>query len=728
MFDRDDLSAAPRTVETGQFSYDDAYGIVGSTLLSVGRAPGGNDGYRGQPLWSVTTKVEEADIAEVLAPAGYGIRQAPDGSVLVAGAEKTLWRGDLDWGVYRIAEAADGSVKRQRVAAVDPMPAQIHGVTAGSGIVSVATNSDRFSPSDALGAYRSTWLSTPAAGGTPRIVKTTVDGTVSGRDGWCGGGTQHCIRMFADGTGHHGRAAGTEGGLTMLYTADGADKWGPTLDSGDDNPQLTDLSGRFAVVDGASSGRQVIGEFRPGAQGRVVQRRDRVAAAVWGDTLWSGALSGDVVTATRLPAGSVVESFTTRNGCTPSDLQAVGQWVYWLCAEELGEEQTGGVYDRVSKRTVTVPKIQALLGDGFLAVGGPASFVNADLTVFDLHGGLPAAGRSLEDLPHRVVVTKAQFGATGGQFAGPRSSWAVDRFGGGIVYADDQQQVHVVPTGVPTSALSVIDTMVDSTVANWSGEWWLSKPAASWRIDFRELSGAMIRTVSGSDARGLIRARWDGKDAAGVPVKDGAFTWTLTAEPADGRGAALSLASAPATPLGATTAPSITGAVTVGSTVKAAAGAWIPAPATYAYQWAADGTAVKGATSASLPISAAVVGKRLTVTVTASLPGHPSGTATSAASKAVAKGKAPVAKKKPAITGTAKIGKTMQASTGTWSLKVDSYRYEWRFSGVLIRGATGKSLKLTSTMRDKKVTVTVIARKAGYLDGKAASKAVVVRR
>jgi hypothetical protein len=47
---------------------------------------------------------------------------------------------------------------------------------------------------------------------------------------------------------------------------------------------------------------------------------------------------------------------------------------------------------------------------------------------------------------------------------------------------------------------------------------------------------------------------------------------------------------------------------------------------------------------------------------------------------------------------------------------------------VLIRGATGSSLKLTSSMRNKKLTVTVIARRTGHADGKAASKAVTVRR
>ncbi len=175
-------------------------------------------------------------------------------------------------------------------------------------------------------------------------------------------------------------------------------------------------------------------------------------------------------------------------------------------------------------------------------------------------------------------------------------------------------------------------------------------------------------------------------------------------------------------------APSITGTVAVGSTVKAVPGTWTPAATSYAYQWAANGVAIRGATGASLPIPASLLGKRLTVKVTALRAGYSSGTASSAASAAVAKGKAPKATKKPSITGTAKVGRTVRAVAGTWSPKADSYRYEWRLNGKAVRGATGATLKLTAAMRDKKLTVTVIARKAGYADGRATSAAVTVRK
>lgn len=181
-------------------------------------------------------------------------------------------------------------------------------------------------------------------------------------------------------------------------------------------------------------------------------------------------------------------------------------------------------------------------------------------------------------------------------------------------------------------------------------------------------------------------------------------------------------------PLRATTAPVIRGKAVVGSTVHASTGTWVPGATSYAYQWAADGKAIKGATGASYTIAAAQVGKRLTVTVTASGEGHPAGTATSAATGKVIPGPAPTATKKPRVTGTAKVGRTVRAAAGTWSPKADSYRYEWRLNGAVVRRATGSTLRLTSSMRGKRLTVTVIARRAGHADGKATSAAVTVRR
>ncbi|BFU45322.1 FlgD immunoglobulin-like domain containing protein [Krasilnikovia sp. MM14-A1004] len=716
VLDRKNINGPFRTVDTGPFAYDATYGIVGSTLLSVERVSPGNDLYRGQPLWAVPTDVDAPQLTKLMDPAANQIQQAPDGSAIVAGAERFVAEGDLDWGIYRISQGPGGSPERHRVTAVAPVPAQVHGLALGSGILSTADNSTIYQPGTYLGAYRSTWLTTPGPDATPAVARSSRDGFVSGRDGNCANDTTdglRCVAMFADGTGYHGRRPATESGLTMLY-ANGAAAPGPSVHTGEDTPELVDLSGRYAVVNGVSFGNQNIVEFRPGAAGAVLVHRTPVGAAVWGSTLWSAAQTGGVVTATQLPGTGVMESFTTTNGCTPSSLQAVGRWVYWLCRDGFGDVHGAGIYDRAAKRTVTAPAGDVLLGDGYLVE-------HADgLRLIDLHDGLPASGNHA-DLPTRTLVGAAELG----RFGGSRTSWTVDRFGGAVAYADDDQRVHIVPTGIPAGALTVIDSTVSPNAASWSGTWWLSKPAAAWQVVLRDRGGALIRTLSGSSAQGILKATWDGRDSAGRPVADGTFTWSLTAQPADGQGAALTVAGPPALKPG--TKPSITGTAAVGSTVKATVGTWTPAATSYTYRWAANGATITGATSASYVIPPAMLGKRLTVTVTAKRTGYLSGTASSPSSAVIAKGPASKATRKPAVTGTARVGRTVRASVGTWSPGVTSYRYEWRLNGRVIAGRTGATLKLTSSMRGKKVTVTVIARRTGYQDGRATSKAVTAR-
>jgi len=198
--------------------------------------------------------------------------------------------------------------------------------------------------------------------------------------------------------------------------------------------------------------------------------------------------------------------------------------------------------------------------------------------------------------------------------------------------------------------------------------------------------------------------------AGGTPmVLSGAFTIT------------------PPPPLVGYDPPMINGLTNVGNTVKATPGTWSPTPKTYQYQWLANGSAIKGATGTSFKIPASLVGKRLTFTVTVSQTGYTSTKATAQA-MIVAKGKAPKATKRPKIVGTPKAGKTLKVNVGAWSPKADSYRYEWRVNGKLIKGAKTSKLKLKSSMRNKRITVTVIAKKTGYADGRATSKAVKVRK
>ncbi|WP_155059064.1 PPC domain-containing protein [Streptomyces blattellae] len=174
--------------------------------------------------------------------------------------------------------------------------------------------------------------------------------------------------------------------------------------------------------------------------------------------------------------------------------------------------------------------------------------------------------------------------------------------------------------------------------------------------------------------------------------------------------------------LTSTGAPKVTGTAKVGAKVTADPGRWSATPTSYTYQWKADGKAISGATAKTYTIASSVVGKKLTVTVTAVRSGWQSGSATSAA-VTVAKGDAPKATKLPVINGTAKVGKTLKASKGTWSLSPTSYSYQWYANGKVLSGATKSSLVLKSAQKGKKITVKVTVRRTGHKDGSAVSKA-----
>jgi hypothetical protein len=76
------------------------------------------------------------------------------------------------------------------------------------------------------------------------------------------------------------------------------------------------------------------------------------------------------------------------------------------------------------------------------------------------------------------------------------------------------------------------------------------------------------------------------------------------------------------------------------------------------------------------------------------------------------------------IRGAGKVGRTVTVVVPRWTPQPDAYRFEWRLNGVVVRGATRQSLKLTAPMRTKRLTVTVIAVRKGHVDGRSTSRAV----
>ncbi|MEV4944985.1 FlgD immunoglobulin-like domain containing protein [Streptomyces sp. NPDC053755] len=243
---------------------------------------------------------------------------------------------------------------------------------------------------------------------------------------------------------------------------------------------------------------------------------DRLAS-LDGGTLWVESRTAGVVDAVDVRTGATTRSVKVA-GCDLTRLQAVGSAVYWRCAT------ASGVKDVDTGANVPLPAhTSALLGDGYLA---------------------HAQGHTVSATPLRGGGATRVIGTVADPV--PGRGWTVDRFGGHVGYVDAAEDVHVVPVGVAAPPLRLLDSrppaeVLDRKAADpaWSGSWWLSKPASSWRIDVRDAAGTVVHTLGGGEARGVVQARWDGKDASGAALPDGLYDWTLTAVPADGEGPAL---------------------------------------------------------------------------------------------------------------------------------------------------------------------------------------------
>ncbi|MEV6306102.1 hypothetical protein AB0M02_42285 [Actinoplanes sp. NPDC051861] len=213
-------------------------------------------------------------------------------------------------------------------------------------------------------------------------------------------------------------------------------------------------------------------------------------------------------------------------------------------------------------------------------------------------------------------------------------------------------------------------------------------------------------------------------DLTGVEPDNYDITATSFAKPNEaGRWSYLLQVVAPQ--LAIATKPSIVGTVAVSATVRVNRGVWSPAPDYFEYQWTADGSPIYAAKNASYTIPPSLRGKRLAVTVTGVRQNHRSNTAATTATT-VGYGATPRATKAPRILGTIKAGKTVRPSVGAWSPTPSAFRYEWRVSGKLV--ATSRSLKLKKAWAGKKLTLVVIAKRTGHLDGRATTKAVKVKK
>ena len=233
-------------------------------------------------------------------------------------------------------------------------------------------------------------------------------------------------------------------------------------------------------------------------------------------------------------------------------------------------------------------------------------------------------------------------------------------------------------------------------------------------------------TLVDEDGLGAITYQWK---ANGIAISGGVgSTFTLTeaqvgktvtvvASYTDGNGVLENVASAASSTI-ANINDALTGSMTIigtptqGQTLTASNTlADLDGMGVVSYQWKAGGVAITGATSSTLTLTQAQVGK--TISVTASYTdGH--GTIESAASSA----SATVANVNDlptgevSITGTPTQGQTLTASNTLADLDgMGVVSYQWKAGGVAITGATSSTLTLAQAQVGKTISVT-----ASYTD------------
>ncbi|MFJ4470030.1 FG-GAP-like repeat-containing protein [Streptomyces sp. NPDC089424] len=528
VLDRADLSAAETTV-TMPGTGTPSVGLAGRWLVvarAVPSSPGDMVDVSGQRLMAVP--LAGGAPLTLLRHAHASLVTADDGSLLTVGGTDSG-----HWAVRGVRDTGADTPTLTEVTAVPPKAAWISRLSLQNGLLATHEADSSF-----MSAYYSRRI---AADGTPSAPT------------W--------MSWDYEKTGPYA----TGDGRAVTFTADSL-PGGSYVQSLDDDPAgffylpsasgtVLDVSGRYALVNGSSPAKQYVGDLGVHTDLQPVVTRSVTAASVWGTGLWTPGTGTGVVTAKDLKTGRTTDTVRTGAPCVPKELQVVGRWIHWSC----GPTAVSGVWDRKAGRNIPVPSGQALLGDGYLVRHDTA----AGALLLTAFADGTASTRKIGDL------------AAGGP--GLRgASWTVDKFGGPVAYIDADKRIHLVPSGVPTQPLSVIES--ETTDNAWESSaarspWWqwrglLAKPAASWKATLTsKATGAVVRTLSGGAVNGNLTARWDTRDTKGALVPNGTYTFRLTALPADGSGAAL----------------------TVSQTVKVSVGAAVRRDFTNNGTWAPDG-------------------------------------------------------------------------------------------------------------------------------------------
>ncbi|MFV0128698.1 FG-GAP-like repeat-containing protein [Streptomyces sp. HMX112] len=474
-------------------------GTVGDWIVVARQM--GTSGYRGGSLLALP--LDGGQAVTLLESAMLPLVRVPGGDLLAVGGTDSS-----HWAVRRVTPGENGGAPSiGTVADLPPLPTTISRLSIGNGLLATKETE--------RGTGRTAYYTRPVTTDGSRLdagrARYGTGGSSTEVEGpWATGwGRAVTTRLVDDGTAWHVGAFNTEAGdFISTYRF-------PTP-----NARLAEVTGRYVVVNGTDTGKQYIGDMRAPDYGRNTVRTQAITATtVWGPLAWSQTATAGQLKVDNLITGAH-STFSTGAPCRATELQSVGRWLYWAC----GVSGPAGVYDRTARKSIPVPSGEALIGDGYLVRHDKAA---GKLLLTEFRDGVADTVQTVGDLP---ATTAPQRGVT----------WTVDRFGGPVAYVAADGRIHLAPSGVPTDPLALVDTyLYDEYRYELRLHLQLSRPAGDWRIQVRHpRTGQVVHTVTGTDQNGLIKLIWDGRTAGGY-APNGAYTWELTAQPANGQGPAL---------------------------------------------------------------------------------------------------------------------------------------------------------------------------------------------
>ena len=294
---------------------------------------------------------------------------------------------------------------------------------------------------------------------------------------------------------------------------------------------------------------------------------------------------------------------------------------------------------------------------------------------------------------NEIIVSQDSWG---GDFSWARITRDSGRWPTGFLHFKD---VVLTNTAVPT----VSGTLRMGSTLTAAGATWTPAPATvtyQWRADGVNIPQATAATF-------VLGTAQQGKRISVVATATGLGYPIATAE------------SAPTAPIepGAltnTVAPAIVGEPQVDSTLTATPGTWNPVPTTLVYKWFADGERIRGARKSTLTPVPELVGKRLTVRVTARKTGFDPVRSSAPASAPVAPGSFTVVQP-PTVTGTPQPGESLTVDPGAYApAPAGELSVAWLRDGAPVDGATGTTYPLTTADLGASLTAQVTVTRPGY--------------